>query len=203
MPRPDVKPVFFATAAKLHSWLTKHHATRTELYIGFYKKNSGKRGITYAEAVDEALCFGWIDGVLYRIDDVSHMQRWTPRKPNSYWSNVNIAKAKALQAVGRMTPAGLAAFERRDEKRTAKYSFEAAEAKLDAAALKKFRANRKAWEYFSARPPGYRRTATFWVMSARQQSTRDRRLDALIAASDEGRPVPPLAPTRETKRGRG
>ena len=203
MPRPDVKPVFFATAAKLRSWLTKHHKTRTELYIGFYKKNSGKRGITYAEAVDEALCFGWIDGVLYRIDDVSHMQRWTPRKPNSYWSNVNIAKAKALQAVGRMTPAGLAAFERRDEKRTAKYSFEAAEAKLDAAALKKFRANRKAWEYFSARPPGYRRTATFWVMSARQQSTRDRRLDALIAASDEGRPVPPLAPTRETKRGRG
>ena len=194
MPRPDVKPVFFTTAAKLRAWLTKHHATSTELFIGFYKKSSGKRGITYADAVDEALCFGWIDGVLYRIDDTSHMQRYTPRKPNSYWSNVNIAKARALQASGRMTPAGLAAFERRDEKRTAKYSFEAAEAKLDAAAERKFRSNRKAWEYFSARPPGYRRTAAFWVMSAKQQSTRDRRLAALIAASAEGRPVPPLAP---------
>src|SRR5688572_7844126 len=104
MARPDVKPTFFATPARLRAWLAKNHDRSTELYIGFYKKSSGKGGITYAEAVDEALCFGWIDGVLYRIDDVSHMQRFTPRKPNSYWSNVNIAKANALLAAKRMMP---------------------------------------------------------------------------------------------------
>lgn len=207
MAKPDVKPTFFATPAKLRAWLAKNHDSKTEIYVGFYKKNSGKGGITYAEALDEVLCFGWIDGVLYRIDDVSHMQRYTPRTQKSYWSNVNIAKAKALQAAGRMMPAGLAAFERRDEARAARHSSEAKTAKFDAAFQKKFQANRKAWEYFSNKPPGYRRTATFWVMSAKQQATRDRRLAALIRYSAAGSPIPMLTPIvaarqRKPQRGR-
>ena len=203
MPKPDVKPTFFATAAALRAWLAKNHDRRTELFIGFYKKSSGKGGITYAEAVDEALCFGWIDGVLYRIDELSHMQRYSPRKANSYWSNVNIAKAKALLAAKRMMPAGIAAFERRDEKRTARYSFEAATPAFDSASEKKLRSNRKAWAYFSNRPPGYRRTATFWVMSAKQQATRDRRLAILIERSASRSPIPPLTPTALPNKGNG
>lgn len=194
MARRNVKPSFFSTPEKFRAWLAKNHDTVTEIYVGFYRKNSGKGGITYLEAVDEALCFGWIDGVRLRLDEVSYLNRFSPRRAGSYWSSVNIAKAKGLQAAGRMMPPGLAVFERRDEARAARYSFEAKAAAFDAASVKKFRANRKAWAYFKAKAPGYQRTTTFWVMSAKQQATRDRRLAALIEHSAEGRPIPLLTP---------
>lgn len=192
MAKPDVKPRFFRTAAEFRTWLEKNHDRATELYVGLYKKGSGKSGITYAEAVEEALCFGWIDGVMHRIDDERHMQRFTPRKPKSYWSAVNTAKANALIAAGRMAPPGLAAFERRDAEKTKRYSFEAENATLDKELERKFKANRRAWEYYSARPPGYRRTTSFWVMSAKQQATRERRLATLIECSAAGKPIPLL-----------
>jgi uncharacterized protein YdeI (YjbR/CyaY-like superfamily) len=196
---PKVKPTFFATPARFRTWLARNHDKATELYVGFYRKDSGKGGITYAEALDEALCFGWIDGVRRKIDHESYTNRFSPRKSRSYWSDVNIAKAKALQAAGRMMPPGLAAFERRDEARAARYSFEAKNAAFDAPSLKTFRSNRTAWAYFSARAPGYRRLMTFWVMSARQQATRDRRLATLIAWSAKERPVPLLVPASQRK----
>lgn len=202
MARPDVKPRFFRSAATFRSWLEKNHSRVTELYVGFYKKNSGKTGITYVEAVEEALCFGWIDGVLHRIDDESHMQRFTPRKAKSYWSAVNTAKAKALIATGRMAPPGLAAFQRRDAEKTERYLFEAANVALDPDFERKLRANRKAWAYFSARPPGYRRTTSFWVMSAKQEATRERRLATLIECSAAGKPIPLLL-TDSRKKSRG
>jgi len=194
MPKRTVDPIFFPTPEKFRAWLAKNHDKAREVFLGFYRKNSGKGGITYLEALDEALCFGWIDGVRRKLDEHSYTNRFSPRKAGSYWSEINIAKAKALQAAGRMMPPGLAAFERRDESRAARYSFEAKTAEFDAAALKKFRANRTAWAYFSGKPPGYRRTLTFWVMSAKQQATRDRRLAALIEYSAEGRPIPLMAP---------
>lgn len=199
MPMRKVKATFFATPARFRTWLNRNHDKATELYVGFYRKDSGKGGITYAEALDEALCFGWIDGVRRKIDDERYTNRFSPRKPRSYWSDVNIAKAKTLQAAGRMMPPGLAAFERRDEARAARYSFEAKNADFDAPSLKTFRSNRKAWGYFSARAPGYRRLMTFWVMSAKQQATRDRRLATLIAWSAKERPVPLLVPASKRK----
>lgn len=202
MARPDVKPRFFRSAAEFRAWLERNHDRASELYVGFYKKASGKAGITYAQAVDEALCFGWIDGVLHRIDDERHMQRFSPRTAKSYWSQVNTAKALALIKAGRMAAPGLAAFERRDSAKTKRYSFEAANAALDNELERKFKANRRAWQYFSARPPGYRRTASFWVMSAKQQATRERRLATLIECSDAGKPIPLLL-TDSRKKSRG
>lgn len=199
MPMRKVKPTFFATPARFRAWLARNHDKATELYVGFYRKDSGKGGITYAEALDEALCYGWIDGVRHSIDHESYSNRFSPRKPTSYWSAVNIGKAKALQAAGRMMPPGLAAFERRDEARASRYSFEAKNAAFDAPSLKTFRSNRKAWTYFSARAPGYRRLMTFWVMSAKQQATRDRRLATLIEWSAQQRQVPLVAPASKRK----
>jgi uncharacterized protein YdeI (YjbR/CyaY-like superfamily) len=194
-----VNPTFFATQARFRTWLARNHDKATELFVGFYRKDSGKGGLTYAEALEEALCFGWIDGVRLPIDHESYTNRFSPRKTNSYWSAVNIARAKALQAAGRIMPPGLAAFERRDEERAARYSFEAKNAAFDAPSLKKFRSNRKAWAYFSAKAPGYRRITTFWVMSAKQQATRDRRLATLIAWSAQERPMPLLGPASKRK----
>jgi uncharacterized protein YdeI (YjbR/CyaY-like superfamily) len=194
MTKRTADPIFFPTPEKFRAWLVKNHDKAKEIFLGFYRKGSGKRGITYVEALDEALCFGWIDGVRRKIDEDSYTNRFSPRRTGSYWSEINIAKAKALKAAGRMMPPGLAAFARRDESRAARYSFEAKTAEFNAAAMKKFRANRKAWAYFSGKPPGYRRLMTFWVMSAKQQATRDRRLAALIEHSAEGRPIPLLTP---------
>ena len=181
-------PTHVATAAEFRLWLEKNHATATELWVGFYKKASGKTGMTYAEAVDEALCFGWIDGIIKRIDEDSYAHRFSPRKPTSIWSRVNVAKAERLIASGRMRPPGLEAFAARSAEKTAVYSFEAREtAKFSPALLRRFRANKNAWTFFSAQPPGYRRLMTFMVMSAKQEPTRERRLDRLIDASAAGR----------------
>lgn len=188
--------IFFETPAELRAWLEKHHATASELWVGYYKKASGKRSLTWSEVVDEALCFGWIDGKTQRIDERRYRQRLTPRRRNSNWSAVNVAKVAQLRAQGRMTPAGEAAFAARREDRSAVHSYERRhEAAFDADQEATFRANAPAWEWFSAQSPSYRTLATFWVASAKRPDTRARRLATLIECSADGRRVPPLAPT--------
>jgi uncharacterized protein YdeI (YjbR/CyaY-like superfamily) len=186
-------PRFFRTAADLRRWLEKNHAQR-ELWIGFYKKSSGRGGITYKEALDEALCFGWIDGVRKRLDEEAFVQRFTPRQAKSYWSAVNISRAEELVGAGRMHAAGLAAFERRDTSAAARYSFERKNPAFDAAAEKQFRANKKAWEFFRSSPPYQRRVATHWVTSAKRPETRQRRLETLIQSAAAGRRFGVLTP---------
>lgn len=185
-----MNPVFFKTPEALRRWFAKHGATKTELRIGYFKKASGKGGVVYRQALDEALCVGWIDGVVKSIDDTSYMQRYTPRKPRSIWSNVNVKKVGVLIAAGRMTPAGLAAFARRDPKRTGIYSFETAPREFPPAMLAHFRKNAAAWKFFQALPPGHRRTATAYVVSAKREATRDQRLAHVIAHSARGARIP-------------
>jgi uncharacterized protein YdeI (YjbR/CyaY-like superfamily) len=159
--------IFFSTPTELRAWLEEHHATASELWVGRYKKVSGRRSLTWPEIVEEALCFGWIDGKVQRIDDLRYRQRLTPRRRNSNWSAVNIAKVGELRAQGRMTPAGEAAFAARREDRSAVYSYERRhEAAFDAEQDATFRANAAAWEWFDAQSPSYRTMATFWVVSA-------------------------------------
>ena len=187
--------IFFSSPAELREWLEQHHATASELWVGYYKKAAGRPTVTWSEVVDEALCFGWIDGKLQRIDDRRHRQRLTPRRPNSNWSAVNVAKVAELRAQGRMTPAGEAAFAARRDDRTAVYSYERRhEAAFDAGQEAAFRADARAWEWFGAQAPSYRTMATFWVVSAKRPETRARRLATLIECSAEGRRVPPLQP---------
>jgi len=196
-PMASARARFFRSAAEFRRWLEANHATATEIVVGFHKKASGRGGITYPEAVEEALCFGWIDGVRRGIDDVSYSNRFTPRTPRSVWSAVNIRHVERLIAEGRMRPAGLAAFERRDPERSAVYSFEQADATLDAAQERRFKANRRAWAFWTAQPKGYRRTASWWVISAKREETRDRRLATLIDHSADGQRLPALvSPTR-------
>lgn len=179
-------PKFFKTLESLRAWFTKHGATQTELWIGYYKKASGKGGVVYKQALDEALCVGWIDGVIRSIDDSCYMQRWTPRKPKSNWSNVNVKRVGELTAAGRMMPAGLAAFARRVPERTGVYTFEKQTPEFSPALLRSFKANKAAWAFWSAQPPGYRRTFTGYVMSAKQEATRERRLAIVIERSARG-----------------
>ena len=189
-----MKPVFFATPEQLGAWLEEHHETATELLVGFHKKGSGKPSITWPESVEQALRFGWIDGVRRGLDDDSYTIRFTPRKPTSNWSLINVAKVEELKQRGLMAPAGLRAYEARKPERTGVYSSERAEpAVLAPEQEQRFRANQSAWEWFAGRPPGYRRTATHWVVSAKREETRLRRLQQLIDCSAEGRNVPPLA----------
>src|SRR5438309_9759011 len=186
----EVKPTFFATAGEFREWLERNHTTQTELLVGFYRRGSGRPSITWQELVDEELCFGWIDGVRQGIDQVSYSNRITPRKPRSTWSAVNIARAQELIRLGRMHPAGLEAFERRTKERSAIDSYEQRKsARLDPAAERSFRANKKAWTYFKAQALGYRQSATWWVISAKREETRQKRLATLIADSARGRPI--------------
>ena len=182
-----MSPTFFATPADFRAWLEQHHEKESELLVGFYKKDSGRPSITWPESVDEALCVGWIDGVRRRIDDVSYSIRFTPRRRGSIWSAVNIRRAEELTKLGRMRPAGLAAFAARDEAKSRVYAFENAPRELPPADEKKFRANRKAWKFFNEQPPGYRRLAIFWVTGAKREETRARRLAQLIEDSANGR----------------
>ncbi len=179
--------IYFASAADLRAWLEERYATASEVWIGFYKKASGADGITYAQALDEALCFGWIDGVRKRVDERSFTIRFTPRKPGSIWSAVNITRASELQALGLMRPAGLTALARRDDARSKVYSYERASVALDPAFERQFRAATQAWAHFTAQAPSYQRAAIWWVMSAKQEATRARRLAVLIADSQAGR----------------
>jgi len=177
---------FFATPADFRAWLEANHATADELWVGLYKKTSGRPSITWPEAVDESLCFGWIDGVRKSTDEVSYRIRFTPRRPGSVWSTVNIRRAQELIEGGRMQPAGLEAFARRKEDLARRYSFEQAEVTLGDAFEAELRANAKAWAFWEAQPPGYRRTATWWVISAKREETRRRRLATLMRDSEAG-----------------
>lgn len=187
-------PTFFATPADFRRWLERHHATAPELLVGFYKKGSGRPSITWPESVEEALCFGWIDGVRRTIDEESYTIRFTPRRPGSNWSRINLEKARELIAAGRMRPAGLRAFERRDPDGDPRaYSYERKDAaRLSPEQEARFRAAREAWQFFQSQPPSYRRTATFWVASAKREETRSRRLETLIEDSAAGRRIGPL-----------
>ncbi len=188
MPRaPLPEPTFFATPAKFRAWLKKHHASAAELLVGFYKKGSGRPSITWPESVDEALCVGWIDGVRRNIDEQSYSIRFSPRRPTSIWSAVNIRRAQELIAEGRLTAAGLAAFERRTENRSGIYAYEQRPQDLPEPYASTFRRAAAAWKFFIAQPPHYRKTLVWWVVSAKQEATRESRLTKLIAESVAGR----------------
>ena len=179
---------FFATAAGFRRWLARNAHRAGELVVGFRKVDSGLPSMTWPESVDEALCFGWIDGVRKRVDETAYQIRFTPRQPGSTWSAVNIARAERLIADGRMQPAGLAAFARRLEEKSRVYSYEQDEAaSLTAAEARAFRRDKAAWRYFEAAPPGYRKTVLHWIGSARRPATRERRLAKLIAACAAGK----------------
>jgi uncharacterized protein YdeI (YjbR/CyaY-like superfamily) len=187
-----VKPRFFRSQKEFRTWLERNHDTATEIWVGYHKKTSTKKGITYREALDEALCFGWIDGKVRTIDEARYMQRYSPRTARSPWSEANIKRVGELKRLGVMAPAGLEAFERRDRK-PAGYSYEEAERGLKGEYLKTFRANERAWSFFQAQPPGYRKMATFWVMTAKREETRQRRLAQLMDDSAHGRRLAMLA----------
>jgi uncharacterized protein YdeI (YjbR/CyaY-like superfamily) len=188
-----VDPAFFATPEEFRAWLAEHHETERELLVGFHKKGSGRPSITWPESVDQALCFGWIDGVRRRVDDDSYTIRFTPRKARSTWSAVNVKRMKELVEAELVAPAGVAAFERRADDRTAIYSYEQRKAaQLEPEQEQRFKADGRAWAFFEAQPPSYRRAATHWVTSAKREETRERRLTQLIEHSSAGRGVPPL-----------
>jgi len=178
-----MKPVFFASGREFRSWLATHHDRESELLLGFYKKGAKKRGITYAEALDEALAYGWIDGVRKNLDADRWTIRFTPRKARSIWSNVNIAHVARLMKAGRMARPGMRAFEARSPERSGIYSFEKPAMTFDAAIDKAFAAKKRARAFFDAQPPGYRKVVTHWVMSAKKEETRFRRLERLIEKS--------------------
>jgi len=194
-----VKPTFFAAAEEFRAWLEQHHASGRELLVGFHHKASGRGGLTYPAALDEALCFGWIDGVRKRRDAHSYTIRFTPRRPGSIWSNVNVRHVERLQAGGRMHAAGLAAFAARDAKKTGVYSFEKRPGKFPPALEKIFRANSKAWTFWLAQPPGYRRLIIHWITSAKRDETRERRLAAIIAESAAARRIDLLKPVASSR----
>jgi uncharacterized protein YdeI (YjbR/CyaY-like superfamily) len=179
-----VAPVFFSSASAFRGWLEKHHDNVAELWVGFYRKHSARRGLTYAEAVDQALCFGWIDGIKKRVDEDAYMHRFSPRTAKSIWSHINTRRVEELQRLGQVMPPGLAAFERRDPARTGLYSFENPAQLLAPDLQRQLEANKQAWVFFAAQPPGYRRVAVFWVMSAKRDDTKQRRLTQLIQASE-------------------
>jgi len=178
---------FFKTPSAFRKWLAANHAKAKELWVGFYKKSSGKPSITWPESVDEALCFGWIDGVRKRIDDESYVIRFSPRKPNSIWSSVNIRHAQRLISEGRMRPSGLKAFEARKENRSGIYSYEQRSPELEAKYAAKFKRNKTAWKFFQSQPPSYRKMLNWWVISGKQEETRIKRLEKLIEASARAR----------------
>ena len=197
-----MEPTFFATPDEFRAWLQEHHETESELLVGFHKKGSGRPSITWPQSVDQALCFGWIDGVRRRIDDASYSIRFTPRKARSTWSAVNVRRVGELTEQGLMHPAGLAAFERRSDDKTAIYAYEQRKAaELDPEQERLFRANEQAWAWFQAQPASYRRTATYWVISAKREETRQRRLERLISDSAAARPIPSLTPRRGSTAG--
>jgi uncharacterized protein YdeI (YjbR/CyaY-like superfamily) len=190
-------PKFFKTPSDWRKWLELNHDRLQELWVGFYKRDSGKPSITWPESVDGALCFGWIDGVRKSIDATSYKIRFTPRRPGSIWSAINIKRVAELTKLGLMHAAGLKVFRERDPKKSGRYSFEQKPQQLDPAYEKELRANKRAWTFFQAQPPWYRRTCSFYVMSAKQEETRRRRLARLIQDSEHERPISPLLRTKK------
>ncbi len=187
-PTAGTPPRFFETPAAFRKWLERHHATSDELLVGFYKRDSGRPSITWPESVDQALCFGWIDGVRRTLDENSYTIRFTPRRPRSNWSAVNIARIAELERMGLMRPQGRKAFEARNEATQRRYSYEQRKSiVLDPALQKRLQANKTAWKFLQEAPPSYRQLMTFWVMDAVAYDTRRRRLDKLIDASARGK----------------
>ena len=185
-----MKPLFFPTPRDWRQWLAKHHASTDELWVGFFKRGSGKPSITWPESVDEALCVGWIDGLRKRLDDERYMIRFTPRRPGSIWSAVNVRRVGELTRLGRMKPAGVRAFKARTKNKTAVYSFEQRKkVKMPVAYLRRFKENADAWRFFSSQAPWYRRTTTWLVISAKREETKLKRLSRLIADSAAGRQI--------------
>jgi uncharacterized protein YdeI (YjbR/CyaY-like superfamily) len=185
-----MKPTFFSSLALWRAWLEENHESAPELVVGFYKRDSGKPSITWPESVDGALCFGWIDGVRRSIDTESYSIRFTPRRLRSVWSAINIKRVGELKKLDLMHPAGLKAFEARSGDRSEIYAYEQRKgAKLDGKCAKQFRANKKAWEFFRAQPPWYQRTASWWVISAKKEETRHKRLAQLMKDSENQKPI--------------
>jgi len=191
-----MKPKFFASPAEFRDWLRRNHATAPELLVGFHKKDSGTKSITWPEAVDAALCYGWIDGVRRSLDGRRYTIRFTPRKPGSVWSSVNIRRAEALIADGEMRKAGVLAFDAREAKKSSVYSYEQKNVQITGQYRRRLREHATAWHFFEARPASYRRAAAWWVMSAKRESTRLDRLEKLIASSLQERRLPQF--TRQT-----
>ncbi len=187
-------PVHFATQATFRAWLREHHKTAGSLVVRIHKKHAAALGITYAQALDEALCFGWIDGIRRGLDGESFSVRFTPRRPRSIWSRVNVGHVERLIMTKRMTRAGLIAFQARTVERTGVYAFEQRPSRLAAPYLATFRKQRRAWDHFHEEAPSYRRTSIHWVMSAKREETRQRRLAELIKCSALGERIPQLRP---------
>lgn len=187
-----MKPRFFPTPARWRAWLERHHEAAEELWVGFYRKDSGRPSISWPESVDEALCFGWIDGIRKSLDGESYAIRFTPRKPTSTWSSVNVRRVAELDKLGQMTPPGLRAFSHRRDDKTGIYSFEQRPKRLEPAHAARLRANATAHKFFKSQPPWYQRAAIWWISSAKREETRLKRLATLIADSERGRTIPPL-----------
>jgi uncharacterized protein YdeI (YjbR/CyaY-like superfamily) len=187
-----MEPTFFATQSDFRKWFKKNHLKEKELLVGFYKTASKKPSITWPQSVDEALCFGWIDGIRRSIDHEAYSIRFTPRKPKSIWSAINIKKAESLIKQGLMQSAGLAAFEKREDHRSKIYSYEKLPSVLDPEYEQKIKANKKAWNFFSSLSPSIRNVSVHWVMSAKQEKTRLARLERLIKDSESGSKIKPL-----------
>jgi uncharacterized protein YdeI (YjbR/CyaY-like superfamily) len=185
-----MKLTYFRTSSAFRAWLTSHHATRDELLVGFYKKDSGKPSISWPESVDEALCFGWIDGVRKGIDEIRYTIRFTPRKPGSIWSRVNANRAQALIEQGRMQRAGLKAYERRRKNKSGIYSYEQRNVELVEPYNRLLRENKGAWNFFHAQPASYRKASCWWVISARKEETGLKRLEKLTDYSAREQRLP-------------
>lgn len=184
-----MKPIFFRDTTEFREWLKENHRKETEVLVGYYKVGTGKPSMSWSESVDEAICFGWIDGIRRSIDGNSYCIRFTPRNPKSNWSAVNIKKVEEMIRLGKMAPAGLAAFEKRTEARSEVYSYENKPEQFSPELEARFRENTAAWEFFSKQPISYKRTVMFYVMSAKQDATRFSRLEKLINASENSQRI--------------
>ena len=189
----------FDTAADFRAWLEANHDTADHIWVGYYRKGVSKTAMTYPEAVEEALCMGWIDGQAGSVSDEVWSNRFTPRRKGSNWSVVNIGRVAALRAAARMHPAGIRAFEERDQPRDATYSYERPPENLPAEYLARFEADATAWDYWQAETPSYRRTASHWVLSAKRPETRERRFTTLVTDSAAGRRVKPFLAARTSR----
>jgi uncharacterized protein YdeI (YjbR/CyaY-like superfamily) len=194
-----MKPKFFKTPAEFRKWLEANHAATQELLVGFYKKSSGEPSITWPESVDEALCFGWIDGVRKNLDEIRYTIRFTPRKTVSIWSAVNIKRVEELSSRGLMQPAGLKAYEARRENKSGIYSYEQRSHTLPEPYETPLRQNQGAWDFYQSRPPSYRKAASWWVVSAKKEETRLKRLKQLIEYSAKGQTIPQFTALKKSK----
>jgi uncharacterized protein YdeI (YjbR/CyaY-like superfamily) len=194
-----MKPTFFQTQSAFREWLEKYHGQVDELWVGYYKKGSGKPSITWPESVDAALCYGWIDGVRKSIDDVRYTIRFTPRKPGSIWSSVNIKRAQALIEQRQMRSAGFQAYQTRKENKSGIYSYEQRSVTLNEPYNRLLKKNQAAWSFFERQPASYRKAVSWWIISAKKEETRLKRLEKLIAYSVQGERLPESMPRKQTR----